>query len=108
MKVFLILCLLATLNCDIISTVLCLVSNEKLRTVVLEVVDLVKEKQWSTLPFYVLAKFDEVKSIVLNCVRPDDEVILKDTVEELCIKNCSGGYAFEPDPSCVKYCIQHN
>ena len=49
-----------------------------------------------------------MKDVVVKCLKPeDDEVVLKDTKEELCIKNCSGGYKFEPDPECVKYCVKN-
>ena len=109
MRVFLLLCLIAAaLNCNIISTVLCILGNEKVHAIAKEVINAIKNKEWDSLLSIAFNNFNNMKDVVVKCLKPeDDEVVLKDTKEELCIKNCSGGYQFEPDPECVKYCIQH-
>ena len=108
MRVFLVLCLIAALNCDILSTVLCILGNEKVHAVAKEVINAIKNKEWGSLLPIAFNNFNDIKDVVVKCLKSkDDEVVLKDTREELCIKNCSGGYQFEPDKDCVLNCIRN-
>ena len=75
MKAILLLCLIAALNCNFIDTAFCLIRNDKLRSLVTEVIDTVKNKNFFKLIEIAMSNFNEVKSIVLNCV--NDEPVLK-------------------------------
>jgi hypothetical protein len=75
MKAILLLCLIAALNCNFIDTAFCLIRNDKLRSLVTEVIDTVKNKNFFKLIEIAMSNFQEVKSIVLNCV--NDEPVLK-------------------------------
>ena len=75
MKAILLLCLIAALNCNFIDTAFCLIRNDKLRSLVTEVIDTVKNKNFFKLIEIASSNFEEVKSIVLNCV--NKEPILK-------------------------------
>ena len=75
MKAILLLCLIAALNCNLMDTALCLIRNDKIRSLVTEVIDTVKNKNFSKLIEIALSNFKEVKSIALNCL--NDEPILK-------------------------------
>ena len=79
MKAILILCLLATLNCDILSTVFCLIRNEKVKTFATEVISKIKKKEWSTLPTLIFSNFNQLKDAVVSCIGQEEEekVILK-------------------------------
>ena len=112
MKVILILCLLATLNCDIISTALCLLGNEKIRTFAIEVISKIKNKEWDDLPFLVIANFSSLKNAVVSCISPkEEEVILKDEYDrlELCTQKCSQNGALDLDyvgvRECINFCV---
>ena len=56
-------------------TTLCLIRNDKIKSLVTEVMDTLKSKNFSKLIQIALSNFKEVKSIVLNCV--NDEPVLK-------------------------------
>ena len=108
MKVILILCLLATLNCDIISTALCLLGNEKIRTFAIEVISKIKNKEWDNLPFLVIANFSSLKNAVVSCISPkEEEVILKEDKDryDLCLQKCSANGALDPYSRDVRECV---
>ena len=108
MKVILILCLLATLNCDIISTALCLLGNEKIRTFAIEVISKIKNKEWDDLPFLVIANFSSLKNAVVSCISPkEEEIILKEEKDRygFCTQKCRANYTLDLDIIGVKGCI---
>ena len=75
MKALLILCLIVSLNCNILDIGMWLFSNEKLRNVVGDVIKSIKEKNFVNILSLFLTNFNEVKSIVVNCF--NDEPVLK-------------------------------
>ena len=75
MKAILLLCLIAALNCNLMDTAFCLIRNDKIRSVASQVIDTVKNKNFFKLIEIASSNFEEVKSIVLNCV--NKEPILK-------------------------------
>ncbi len=77
MKAFLILCLLCTLNCDILSTLICLVQSEPLRNFISVVVAKIPENNLLDLGLYIFGKFEEIKAIFTNCINPNDAITFK-------------------------------
>ena len=109
MAPILILCLLATLNCDIISTFFCLLGNEKIRTFANEVISKIKNKEWDSLPVLVIENFSSLKNAVVSCIGPkEEEVVLKDEFDryELCRQKCSGNMKYDPEDPGIKECIR--
>ena len=108
MKAILILCLLATLNCDIISTALWLLGNEKIRTFAIEVISKIKNKEWDNLPFLVIANFSSLKNAIVSCISPkEEEIILKEEKDryDLCLQKCSANYTLDLDSIGIKECL---
>ena len=75
MKAILLLCLIAALNCDLMDTAFCLIENEKIRKTFSQVSDYIKKGNLYKCMTTITSKFNEIKSIVLNCV--NKEQILK-------------------------------
>lgn len=75
MKAILLLCLIVALNCNLMDTAFCLIRNDKIKSLVSQVIDTIKNKNFSKLIQIALSNFNEVKSIVKNCL--DDEPALK-------------------------------
>ena len=85
-------------------TTLCLIRNDKIKSLVTEVMDTLKSKNFSKLIQIALSNFKEVKSIVLNCVN-DDEPILKTSNYDwrdviACRRACEG------DVDCLRKCLE--
>ena len=80
MKVILLLCLIAALNCDLMDTAFCLIENEKIRKTFSQVTDYIKKGNFYKIMTTVTSNFNEIKSILLNCV--NKEPILKAQNEE--------------------------
>ena len=107
MKAFLFLCILISLNCNIIDTSICLIKNDKLRAIVIETLTAIKEKNWINIISTVLSKFEEVKSIVLKCLEPEPEPIpqppSKD--EDACEEECQDLVEYHEREECYKDCF---
>lgn len=103
MRVFLVLCLLASItSIDFIKTGLCLFKNENLRAIVKDVVASIKERDFANLINIALNKFKELKSIVTDCI--EDEVVLKCVSYEQCLVNCDT--YFRSSKLCKAACVQ--
>ena len=92
MKAILILCLIATLNCNIVDTAFCLIGNEKIRATFTDVVSAIKEKDWNKIFTTIVLNLSDIIDIVRECVTPeknDDkgEVVLQGRDNSKC-KNC--------------------
>jgi hypothetical protein len=57
-------------------TAFCLIRNDKIKSLVSQVIDTIKNKNFSKLIQIALSNFNEVKLIVKNCL--DDEPVLKE------------------------------
>ena len=64
-QLLLILCLFASLNCDILDNFKCLISNPKMLSIILKIVKGVKEKKFDILE--LLADFDEIVKSIKKC-----------------------------------------
>ena len=71
MKAILILCLLATLNCNFIDTAFCLIGNEKIQNTFTEVVSAIKEKDFNEILKIVISNLPDIIDIVGDCVKPE-------------------------------------
>ena len=106
MKAILILYLLATFNCDILSIVFCIIGNEKVKAFATEVITKIKKKDWASLPLLVISNFNQLKDAVVSCIgqKQEEEVILKQYNADIylsCINTCT----YENDYSrCVNQC----
>ena len=101
MKAILILCLIASLNCSFLDTALCLFQNAKIRTIVSEAIEAVKAKDFNKLIQIAFANFNDVKSIVQNCLngepilqsktgKPPSSIKIKDPRrKQFCIAYCN-------------------
>ena len=76
MKAILLLCLIVALNCNLMDTAFCLIRNDKIKSLASQVIETIKNKNFSKLIEIALNNFNEVKSIVKNCL--DDEPVLKE------------------------------
>ena len=110
MKAILILCLLATLNCNFLSTLFCVIGNEKIRAFATEVITKIKNKDWANLPLLVLNNFNQLKDVVVSCIgQKEEEVVLKQRDADIitsCYRTC-GNARPEDYNECVNYCIAH-
>ena len=104
MKAILLLCLIAALNCNFIDTAFCLIRNDKLRSLVTEVIDTVKNKNFFKLIEIAMSNFNEVKSIVLNCV--NDEPVLKAASEGGWKEIAACRIACGKDKQCLIDCLK--
>ena len=79
MKAILVLCLLASISCfNIINAGICLIGNEKIRTVAGEVISSIKEKDFGKIFSLIILNFSEIKEIVSKCLKEEnDDVLLK-------------------------------
>ena len=102
MRTLLILCLIVSLNCNILDIGMCLFSNEKLRNVVGDVIKSIKEKNFVNILSIVLTNFNEVKSIIVDCF--NDEPVLKDAFQR-CKSFCFlSGFPMEQMGQCFQNC----
>ena len=111
MKAILILCLLATLNCNFLSTLFCVIGNEKVRAFATEVITKIKNKDWANLPLLLLNNFNQLKDVVVSCIgQKEEEVVLKQNLGDR-IASCGNScqYARPEDYNeCVDYCVKHS
>ena len=111
MKAILILCLLATLNCNFLSTLFCVIGNEKVRAFATEVITKIKNKDWANLPLLVLNNFNQLKDVVVSCIgQKEEEVVLKQSLGDRiasCGNSCQNARP-EDYNECVDYCTKHS
>ena len=104
MRVFLVLCLLVSISSfDLLSTGICLFTHKKLRSIVKEAIDTIKEEDFGKLFSLVLSNIGEVKSIVQECLEDDISLQLCETYDE-CIKRCDEKY--KGSKLCYAKCAQ--
>ena len=111
MKIILALLLIVSLNCHIIDTTICLLNNDKLRSVVVEVLTAIKEKNLVKIVSTALQNFKEVKSIVVKCVEqkpepqpdPDPEPD-PDSKEDVCLEKCKDEVDYHDREDCYNDC----
>lgn len=79
MKAILVLCLLASISCfNIINAGICLVGNEKVRTIASEAISSIKEKDFDKILRIIISNFSELKDIVSKCLKDEnDDIKLK-------------------------------
>ena len=103
MRAFLFLYLLISISSfDLLTTGICLFTHKKLREIVKDAIDTIKEEDFGKLFSLVISNIGEVKSIVQECI--EDDISLKAAClnYESCIKNCDD--RFEKDGNCSKLC----
>ena len=105
MRVFLVLCLLISISSfDLLTTGICLFTHKKLREIVKDAIDTIKEEDFGKLFSLVLSNIGEVKSIIQECI--EDDISLKVCQNyESCIKNCDDRY--NGSKLCYAKCVQH-
>lgn len=102
MKGILVLCLLASISCfNIINTGICLIGNEKVRTVAGDIFSSIKEKDFGKLLNVLLSNFSELKDIVSKCIKAgkDDDIVLKNGKRVIC---CDAKLTMHPDCPCYR------
>ena len=106
---FLCLCLLSLLNCCYIDTAICLIKSDKLRDIIIESLTSIKEKKWTKAISTCILNYEEVKSIVLKCIFPEEEVIIQpttpDTTEDICDEKCKDLVEYHEREECYKDCF---
>ena len=106
MRVFLVLCLLVSISSfDLLTTGICLFTHKKLRTIVKDIIDTIKEEDFGKLFGLVLSNLGEVKSIVQECIEDDISLQKCKTYEE-CIKDYDK--YFRSSKLCYAKCEQQN
>ena len=83
MRVLLIICLIAALNCSVIDTVVCIASNPKVSNFLVKAIELVKEKNFKELPNLLLSNFSNLYEAVTGCLDTEDDVVLKRNPDEI-------------------------
>ena len=73
MKIILLICLVVSLNCDILSTAICIIRNEKVISVASKLISSITEKKWSEIPEIFFSNFSEIKEIAQNCLKEKKE-----------------------------------
>ncbi len=80
MKAFLVFCLFASISCiNIINTGICLVGNEKVRTIAKEVISSIKEKDLRKILSIIISNFSELKGILSKCLKDENDDIVLET-----------------------------
>ena len=105
MKAILLLCLIASLNCNLVDTALCLLQNDKLKSIVSEVIDTLKTQNFNKLIEIVLSNFSDAKSMVLNCLNKetgDETDPILSTPAEIAACRLSCG----KDKECFLRCVE--
>ena len=105
MRVFLVLCLLISISSfDLLTTGICLFTHQKLREIVKDAIDTIKEEDFGKLFSLVISNIGEVKSIVQECI--EDDISLKACQNyESCIKYCDDRY--KGPKLCYAKCAQN-
>ena len=105
MRVFLVLCLLASISSfDLLTTGICLFTHKKLRALAKDVIDTIKEKDFGKLLSLVLSNIGEVKSIVQECIEDDISLQICQNYDS-CIKHCDEKY--KGSKLCYAKCAQN-
>ena len=107
MKAILLLCLIASLNCNLVDTALCLFQNDKLKSIVSEVIDTLKTQNFNKLIEIVLSNFSDAKSMVLNCLNKEtgdetEPILLDGTYKEITACRLACG----KDRECFLRCLE--
>ena len=107
MKSILILCLLFTINCNFIDISICLVKSDKLRAIIVDVLTSIKEKNWNKIILSAFLNFNEVKSIVQNCIEPKPKPIPDepDSKDDLCEEKCKDEVEYHEREECYRDCF---
>ena len=107
MKIILILCLLFTINCNYnyIDISICLVKSDKLRSIIVDVLTSIKEKNWNKIIFSAFIKLSEVKSIVQNCIEPEPIPVEPDSKDDICAEKCKDEVEYHEREECYKDCL---
>ena len=106
MRVFLVLCLLVSITSfDLLTTGICLFTHKKLRAIVKEAIDTIKEEDFGKLFSIVLSNIEEVKSIFQEC--KEDDISLQFICENYgeCKKRCDEKYG--GSKLCYAKCAQY-
>ncbi len=75
MKAILLICLIASLNCSLVDTALCLFTNDKVKSIVSDILAALKESNFNKIIEIALSKFSDVKLIVQDCL--NEEPVLR-------------------------------
>ena len=105
MKKILILCLIISLNCNLIDTGLCLFRNEKLRHIASDVIDTIKEKNWMKAISIVMMNFEEIKSIFGECLHPEPVPEQPKSKDDICDEKCGDIGDYHDREDCYKDCL---
>ena len=77
MKAILLICLIASLNCNLVDTALCLFTNDKVISIASDILAALKENNFTKIIEIALSKFNDVKLIVQNCLNEEPVLSLK-------------------------------
>ena len=108
MKVWLILCLLVTLNCcKFLDISICLVKSDEFRDIIVNVLTAIKEKNWMKIVSTAMKNFEEVKSIIQKCTTSEkvpEKSLSKDEIDKICIEKCQDLVEYHEREECFKDC----
>ena len=107
MKTTLILFLIVSLNCNIIDISICLLKSDELRTILIDILTAINEKNWMKIVSTALLKFEEVKSIIINCKEPKPEPEPEpdpEPKEDICFEKCKDEVDYHDREECYKDC----
>ena len=99
MKAILLICLIASLNCNLVDTALCLFKNDKVKSIASGILAAVKENNFNKIIEIALSNLSDVKSIVQNCW--NEEPILSKSTGKPPIKICNPVVHYK---SCLAFC----
>ena len=77
--ILLVICLIASFNCNFVVVATCLLKNKKLVTIVSEGINLIKEKKFSELLLFALSNLNELKTITLTCLNDEPNLLIMKT-----------------------------
>ena len=101
MKAILLICLIASLNCNLVDTALCLIKNDEVKNVVSEILAAIKEKNFNKIIEIALSKFSDFKLIVQNCLTEEPNLQSKTGTVPLPKKICNPLIKYN---SCLAFC----
>ena len=105
MKSILILCLLFTINCNLIDISICLVKSDKLRAIIVDVLTSIKEKNWNKILSSALLNLNEVKSVIQNCIEYKPIPYAPDSKDDNCEEKCKDEVEYHEREECYKDCF---
>ena len=100
MKAILLICLIASLNCNLVDTALCLFKNDKVKTIASDILSALNEKDFNKIIEIALSNFSDIKTIVQNCLN-EDEPILQTKTANPPNRFCNPVIRYR---SCIAYC----